>query len=73
MTGQKISLNAFLPVYLLPFAKGIFMKSHTFKIQAVYKTALAFISYLHKTSARGDLLSQVFPGHMHSFAHYATI
>lgn len=49
------------------------MRSHTLEIQAVYKTTLAFIFYLHKTLARGDLLSQVAPGHVHSFAHCATL
>lgn len=48
------------------------MSSHTFEIQSVYKTVLAFFSYLHKTSAIGDLLPQVFPGHVHSCAHCAT-
>ena len=51
MTGQRISLNAYLSVFHL-CPRNLYEKSH-FNLQAVSRTALIF--YLYKTSARGDL------------------
>lgn len=57
MIVQKISLNA-LPMYITPFVKGILVRTHTFQLQAPYKTALAFTSYLHRAlkHATADIL-----------------
>lgn len=40
MTSQKISLNV-LHMYLPLIGKGIYVKRHTFELQASYRTALA--------------------------------
>ena len=73
MFGHKISLNA-LPIYFAHFHKGIWVKSHTFRLQEDYLTVWAFTSWLHKPQDQPEmrdccLLSQVFTENEHILVH----